>query len=100
MSSTPGAGKLNMELLGHPVRVSEKLPALGSKGDVMLCDFSYFGLGLRSGGRYETTNAAQWTEDVQDHRLLIRADGAGLVNSPMTPAGGGDTLSPFVVLDE
>lgn len=100
MSSTPGAGKLNMELLGHPVRVSEKLPALGSKGDVMLVDFSYYGLGLRSGGRYETTRSANWSQDTQDSRLLLRADGAGLVNSPMTPSGGGSTLSPFVVLDE
>ena len=99
MSSTPGAGKLNMELLGHPVRVSEKLPSLGTTGDVLLADFAYYGLGLRSGARYETTNAAQWTEDVQDHRLIIRADGAGLVQSAMTPAGGGNTLSPFVVLD-
>lgn len=99
MSSTPGAGRLDMQLLGHPVRVSEKLPALGEKGDVMLADFSYYGLGLRSGGRLEKTNAAQWTSDVIDWRLLVRADGTGLVSKALTPAGGGDTLSPFVVLD-
>jgi len=30
---------------------------------------------------------------------VLRCDGKPLVASPFTPAGGGDTLSPFVVID-
>jgi len=36
---------------------------------------------------------------VVDMRLVLRCDGKPLVAQPFTPAGGGDTLSPFVVLD-
>ena len=99
MSSTYGAGKLRLELLGHEVRISEKLPALGETGDVMLCDLSYYALGVKNDSRFEKTIAAAWTEDQVDFRWIIRADGMPLINTPFTPAGSGATLSPFVMLD-
>ena len=99
MSSTWGAGKLRLELLGREVRVSEKLKSIGTAGDILLVDLSYYALGLRSKARLERTNAAQWTEDIVDVRLITRCDGAPLTLAPHTPSGGGDTISPFVQLD-
>ena len=94
-----GASDIRMSILGHPVRVTEKLPALGEKGDVMLCDLSYYGLAMREVARFERTNSAQWTEDIIDMRFVLRCDGKPLIAAPFTPAGGGNALSPFVVLD-
>lgn len=93
-----GATNLSMQILGRPVRITEKLPSLGTKGDLCLCDLSYYGLAMREAARFEKTNAAQWTSDIMDFRLIIRCDGRPLINNPFTPAGGGSTLSPFVVL--
>jgi len=94
-----GASDIRMSILGHPVRVTEKLPALGEKGDVMLCDLSYYGLAMRETARFERTNSAQWTEDIIDMRFVLRCDGKPLIAAPFTPAGGGNSLSPFVCLD-
>lgn len=99
MSFQPGASDFTMQILGRPVRVTEKLPAIGSKGGLSLVDLSYYGLAMRETGRFERTNAAQWTSDVIDFRLIIRADGRPLIAKPFVPAGGGSTLSPFVVLE-
>lgn len=94
-----GASDMRMSILGHPVRVTEKLPALGEKGDVMLVDLSYYGLAMREVARFERTNSAQWTEDIIDMRFVLRCDGKPLIAAPTVPAGGGNALSPFVMLD-
>lgn len=94
-----GASDMRMSILGHPVRVTEKLPELGEKGDVMLVDLSYYGLAMREVARFERTNSAQWTEDIIDMRFVLRCDGKPLIAQPFTPAGGGNSLSPFVCLD-
>lgn len=94
-----GASDMRMSILGHPVRVTEKLPALGEKGDIGLYDLSYYGLAMREVARFERTNSAQWTEDIVDMRFVLRCDGKPLIAAPFTPAGGGNSLSPFVVLE-
>jgi len=95
----PGASDIQMQVLGRPLLVSEKLPEMHARGGLALCDLSYYCLGMRETGRFEKTNSASWSEDVVDMRLVLRVDGKPLVAKPFTPAGGGDTLSPFVVLD-
>jgi len=95
----PGASDIQMQVLGRPLLVSEKLPEMQARGGLVLCDLSYYALALRETGRFEKTNSASWSEDVVDMRLVLRCDGKPLVAKPFTPAGGGDTLSPFVVLD-
>jgi len=95
----PGASDIKMSILGRPLRVTEKLKSLGTKGDLMLVDMSYYGLATRETGRFERTNAASWSSDAIDFRLIVRADGRPFVASPVTPSGSGSTLSPFVILD-
>lgn len=100
LQSGPGpAASLPFTLFGRPYLISEKLPALGSKGDLMLCDFGYYGLAMQAGARFEKTQSAQWLEDISDFRLLNRLTGKPLVHLPFTPSGGGNTISPFLVLD-
>lgn len=98
LSGQPGAAaKIPYTLFGLPVRVTEKCAALGSEGDVVLCDLSYYGLAQRETGRFEMTTSASWSQDLVDVRLIHRLAGQGLVRTPLKPANG-PTLSPFVVL--
>ena len=98
-SSTGILAMKDGKILDKPVFCTEKLPGLGSKGSLMLVDLSYYALGMREEARFERTNSAQWTSDAVDMRLITRGDGKGLLDRPVTPASGGDTLSPFVILD-
>jgi HK97 family phage major capsid protein len=86
-------------LFGKPVILTEKTPSLGNKGDVMLVDFQQYAIGVRQEVTLERSNAPGWTRDVNSFRCILRADGNGLWKEPVTPMGGGDTLSWAVALD-
>ncbi len=88
---------LDMTLLTRPVIWTEKLPALGTVGDIMLVDFSHYVVGLRSEIRLETTDAVSWHEDEIDFRAILRADGRGKWREAFTPKNG-DTQSWAVTL--
>lgn len=99
LSTTMGAGAApSRTLLGMEVRVSEKLPSLGTKGDAMLLDLSFYAFGSREVGRFEKTNAAGWTTDALDFRMIHRVDGKPLISTPIVVRKGGSTVSPFVIL--
>lgn len=85
-------------MLGLPLIISEKASALGDVGDLMLCDFSQYVLGIRREVTVERSNAAGWLEDASDWRAIIRFDGQGKWSAPFTPVKGADSLSPFVTL--
>jgi HK97 family phage major capsid protein len=98
LTGAPGASAaVPMTLFGRPIRITEKCAALGSEGDVILADLSYYGLATRETGRFEATNAAQWTQDILDYRLIWRLNGQPMIKTPLKPAKG-TTLSPFVAL--
>jgi HK97 family phage major capsid protein len=84
-------------VMGRPVIITEKCPTLGAKGDLILVDWSQYALGLRKEISIERSNAPGWTEDATDWRTIIRLDGQGKWNAPVTPVNG-DTLSWCVVL--
>lgn len=86
-------------LLGRPLLMSEKVAALGSKGDLMLANFAGYATGLRSEVLLEKSNAPGWLRDVMSFRCILRADGISLFNEPITPRNGGSTLSWCVALD-
>lgn len=87
------------QLLGYPLMVSDYCSALGSKGDVVLADFSYYALATRENVRFETSVAPGWTQDLVSFRCLLRGNGQPLLSQPVTPMYGSKQLSPFVVLE-
>ena len=87
-----------LSAFGRPLIVSEKLPALGNQGDIGLYDFSAYLIGLRREIALDRSNAPGWHEDQISFRCGLRIDGQPALAAPVTPAGGGDTLSPFVIL--
>jgi HK97 family phage major capsid protein len=91
-------GRGGMTMMGRPVLVSEHAQALGTAGDIMLADLSYYGIGLRAAATIDVSQAPYFTSDELGVRLKIRIDGKALLASAITPAKGAATLSPFVVL--
>ncbi|MRR57923.1 MAG: phage major capsid protein [Deltaproteobacteria bacterium] len=85
-------------LLQKPVILTEKTPALGTAGDLMLVDPSQYLFGLRNGAAIEMSNAPGFMKDLMTFKVTIRFDGQSLWDQPVTPANGGDTLSWAVAL--
>jgi len=85
-------------LLGLPLFISDKASQLGAKGDVILADFSFYGFVQKRGIIVEMSNSPLWTQDVLSFRAITRCDGKPLLSQTITPQNGGDSLSPFVVL--
>ncbi len=92
------ADKAPGRLLGLDVVLSEKLPELGSNGDILLCNFSNYAVALRREITLEKSNAPNWSRDLTDYRVGTRVGAHGLWSSPITPASGTTTLSWVVSL--
>jgi HK97 family phage major capsid protein len=88
----------SFKILTRPVIFTEKTEALGTKGDIMLCDFSQYIVGLRSGLRFETSTGPGFSTDEIYARLISRVDGMPLWDEPLGLESGGK-VSPFVVLE-
>lgn len=81
----------------RPVIFTEKVPVLGTVGDVGLYDFSQYALGLRQDMTLDKSQHVGFTRDTSHYRGILRADGMPTWSAPYTPLNG-DTLSPFVTL--
>jgi HK97 family phage major capsid protein len=86
------------KMLTRPVVFTEKTEPLGSKGDILLADFSQYVVGLRAGMSFETSIHVHFTTDELLSRIIERHDGQPLWDAPLTLADGATTVSPFVVL--
>lgn len=83
---------------GLPVIGTEKTPSLGSRGDVMLVNFSEYAIGMRQELIIESSNAPGWSRDVLSFRAVLRCDGQATWAAPVTPVSG-NILSWAVALD-
>jgi HK97 family phage major capsid protein len=88
----------NLFIMGRPVVCSEKLPTLGTQGDIVLCDFDEYLIALRQEIRLEKSMHEKFGTDQTTYRLKIRAGGQGQWAKAITPRGGGATLSWAVTL--
>lgn len=83
--------------LGLPLVVSEKLPTVGSAGDILLCDFNQYLIGLRTGVAIVVSPHLLFDKDQVAFRLRIRLDGQPSLDKAQTPKAG-NSLSAFVRL--
>lgn len=86
-------------LLGREIIFTEKSPALGSKGDIVLCDFKGYAVCLTPQIGVQTSDAVRWYENERSFRIETRVDGTMLLDEPIVPRKGSDTLSTTVVLN-
>ena len=98
MPANHGAGAPFQTLMGRPILFSEKVPTLGTVGDIGLFDLSQYAIGMRAQVSLMISPHVYFTTDELAFRLRVRVDGKSLWEDAVTPANGANTLSPFVVL--
>lgn len=88
----------DFKILTRPVRFTEKVPTLGTKGDIGFFAFSEYAVGLRQDMSLDKSAHVGFTRDTSHYRGLLRADGMPKWDKAFTPKNG-DPLSPFIVLE-
>lgn len=97
-------GKDNMRglppsLIGIPVIFTGRVPPLGTTGDVMLCDFSYYLLKQGFGPAVAASQHPLFKQNKTIVKAFHNVDGQPWVQAPITLEDGVTTVSPFVVLE-
>jgi len=85
-------------LYGIPIKVSEKMEAVGTSGDILLADFGYYLIGDRAGLRIDYSDHYKFKNDLKVWRMVKRVDGQPWMKEPIQPRNG-VTLSPFVKIN-
>jgi len=85
-------------LFGRPIIPIEHCQTLGTKGDIILADFSRYLLADKGSPDFQSSMHVRFVYDEQAFRLTYRLDGCPLLGSPITPYKSVATLSPFVAL--
>jgi HK97 family phage major capsid protein len=92
------AGNPLGQLLGIPVVPVEYCAALGTTGDIVLADMSYYALGEKATSTMARSMHVRFLNDEETFRLTYRVDGFPMLQNPITPNKGSNTLSAFVGL--
>ena len=85
-------------ILGMPVLVTEKLPALGSEGDLLLADFSKYLIYDMGEFAVDFSEHYAFTSNKGTWRCSERIDGRPWLSNVVTLTDGSTTVSPFVAL--
>ena len=93
LSSAPYA-----TLYGRPVIATEYNAALGSVGDIVLCDLSQYTLVDKGGVNAATSMHVAFLTDEMVFRITYRVDGKSMWTTALTPFKGTLSKSPFVAL--
>jgi HK97 family phage major capsid protein len=87
------------QLLGLPIYFTEFCETLGTKGDLLLCNWSEYLVGTLEGVRTAESMHVRFLENERTFRVTTRNDGRCWWRSALTPKKGANTLSPFVALE-
>lgn len=85
-------------LLGYPVRWNNRAPALGSKGDVLLADWSYYLIKDGSGPFVAASEHVKFLQNKTVIKIFWNVDGAPWLHAPIKEENGYE-VSPFIGLD-
>ena len=87
-------------LLGYPVFITEKVPALGGTGDLGLYDASSYCVFQRMEIEIMVSNVVNMLQNQTAYRVVTRCDGQPLLGNHITYAdkGTNSTASPFILL--
>lgn len=86
-------------LFGRPVLTSEKVPALGTKGDVILADPALYVIGDRMQIEIAASEHVNFLKNQTTWRVVERVDGQPWLDKAVTLADGSSTVSSIVILN-
>jgi HK97 family phage major capsid protein len=86
-------------LLSRPLYVTDKLPPLGTKGDLVLFDPSLYVVGVRQEVLVDVSPQVAFKTNQTDFRVWLRLDGKPQVNSGVTLADGSTVAGAYVALN-
>jgi HK97 family phage major capsid protein len=89
----------NWSLLGRPAFPTEKVPALGTKGDLSLVDPSFYVIGDRMQVEVAASEHVNFLKNQMTWRVVERIDGQPWMDKPVTLQDTATQVSPFVVLN-
>jgi HK97 family phage major capsid protein len=95
-------GKPIGSLLSLPVYPTEKTPALGTKGDLILLDPALYVIGDRGEVQIDVSREASlsmWQKNLAVFRVILRSDGQPWLNKIVTLADVSRTVSSIVILN-
>lgn len=87
--------------MGRQILFTDKLPGVGTEGDIMLTDFGFYTVGDRRATTMdlETSTHENFKYNVTAIRAIHRVDGQPRLSAPISlNDAGGLTVSPFVVV--
>jgi HK97 family phage major capsid protein len=85
-------------LLGRPAFPTEKLPALGTAGDIILIDPALYVIGDRMQIEIAASEHVNFLKNQMTWRVVERVDGQPWLEKPITLQDTSSQVSPFVVL--
>lgn len=85
-------------IFGRPLIFTEHLSALGTAGDLVAADLSYYIIGDRQDLAMEASPHVKFTTDQTVYRFVERLDARPWIDSALTLADGSFQVSPFVKL--
>lgn len=86
-------------LLGRPVFVSQHANTFSAQGDILLVDLKYYLTITKAGGMQTATSMHLYFDaDLTAFRTTFRMDGQSKITTPIAPAKGSTTMSPFIQL--
>jgi HK97 family phage major capsid protein len=85
---------------GQSGYTTDKLPALGTKGDFMLVDFALYVVGDRRAVELSVSDhePTAFLKNQQAWRVVHRVDGQPMFPKALTTTDGSTTVSPYVIL--
>lgn len=86
-------------LLGRPILITEKLPAINNDGSVLLADLSQYLIGDREDIAIDFSEHYKFANDQATWRFLKRVDGQPWLKGAITLTDASTTLSPFVTVN-
>lgn len=85
-------------LSGLPIIFTDRLPAMGTTGDLCLVDLKYYLIKDGTGPAIESSNQVYFLNRATVVMMWWRNDGKPWLNKPILCRDGKTTISPFVVL--
>lgn len=77
-------------LFGRPVLYCDAAPAVGSSGDIALCDLTSYIVGLRQDSMIESSTGPGFVRDVVTFKFTIRIDGFPMWSKPLKMEDGSE----------